>query len=207
MNKKKIVLTVILSLALLAFAGCEAEVVTTTEKTTVKPSIQTITVTSTVTPSAVTLTVIETKTLTTSVTASQSTSTRTTTPTTSTRTTTTSTPTTTTTTTEFTPINSPDGKLQITRVNFTSGSSATLRAWVKNLTEGTLNAMVTVEFLNSAGKVAKVNNIEQVQSLQVSNIAAGAEKSVMFEADRVDASSGAQQDEIVGFNISVVVIP
>jgi hypothetical protein len=67
--------------------------------------------------------------------------------------------------------------------------------------------MVTVEFLNSAGKVAKVNNIEQVQSLQVSNIAAGAEKSVMFEADRVDASSGAQQDEIVGFNISVVVIP
>ncbi len=198
MNKKKIVLTVILSLALLAFAGCEAEVVTTTVKTTVTPSPQTTTVTNTVTGMAQTVTVTATQsvviTKTVTPTATPTTTTRT-----STSTSTSTSATTTSTTTEFTPVTSPDGKLQITTAVIVGAgtgmdaSSIGLRGKITNLSTETLNGRITVEFLGESGVLG-------TYTADVLNIAPGVEKNFLVETDlnRVTPT---------GFNVSVVVIP
>jgi hypothetical protein len=202
-NKFKIALALIFSIALLFLGACKADVVTTTVKTTVTPAAQTVTTTTTATSPAVTQTVTETKTVTATATASQSTTS--TTPTT-TKTTTTTTSTTTTSSLTFEPVLSPDGKLQVTVVNFTSGTSGSARIKLTNLSGETLNARVTLEFLAADGEVAVVNGLDQIQTWDVTGIAAGAEKIHLFEADRVDASSTAGNDAQVNLRITVVVV-
>jgi hypothetical protein len=202
MNKFKIALALVLSIALLFLGACTADVVTTTVKTTVTPAAKTVTATSTVTPPAVTQTVTETKTVTVNATTSQTT----TTPTTTKTTTTTSTTTTATSTLTFEPVLSPDGKLKVTIVNFTSGTSGSARVKLTNLSGETLNARVTLEFLAADGEVAVVNGLDQIQTWDVTDIAAGAEKIHLFEADRVDASSTADNDAQVNLRITVVVV-
>ncbi|MFZ7132835.1 MAG: hypothetical protein ACOWWR_10795 [Eubacteriales bacterium] len=67
LNKIKITLGILISVILLVASGCEAEVVTTTVKTTVTQEAKTVTATTTVTPAAETVTITLTDTVTTTI--------------------------------------------------------------------------------------------------------------------------------------------
>jgi hypothetical protein len=198
LNKFKIALVLILSAAILFVGACKAETVTTTVKTTVTAPAQTVTATSTVTPPAVTQTVTETKTVTVNATTSS-----TTTPTTTKTTTTTTSSPTTTTTIEFTPVNSPDGKLQVITATLTGAGSVGdtdasrigLRGLVKNLTANeTLKAQVTVEFFSSAGSLGSYSTELPI------TVGPGVEKNYVVETNLSKIA-------ITNFIVSVVVLP
>jgi len=201
-NKIKVIVSIFLMLGLLTVGACKAEPVTSTvtKTSTVTPAAQTVTVT----PAVQTETVIQTQTFTVTTTGTAQTSSTTKTATSSTITKTSTT--TTTSTTTFTPVTSPDGKLQVTSAVFPGGDTSYIRVKVKNLSDETLNARVTIQFLTASGEVAIINDVEQIKVVDISNLAAGAEKTFVQEVDRLDASSSAQQDEVAGFNISIVVI-
>jgi hypothetical protein len=195
----KIALVLVLLMYLLVLVGCKAETVTTTIKTTVTAPAQTVNVTSTVTPPAVTQTITDTKTVTVNVTASQST----TTPTTTKTTTTTTSTATTTTTIEFTPVTSPDGKLQVITATLTGAGSVGdtdasrigLRGLVKNLTANeTLKAQVTVEFFSSTGSLGSYSTELPI------TVGPGAEKNYVVETNLSKIA-------ITNFIVSVVVLP
>ncbi len=198
MYKTRIACSVILLTTLLGLVGCSSEAITTTVKSTVTLSPQMTTVTNTVTGMAQTVTVTATQsvviTKTVTPTATPTTTTRT-----STSTSTSTSATTTSTTTEFTPVTSPDGKLQITTAVIVGAgtgmdaSSIGLRGKITNLSTETLNGRITVEFLGESGVLG-------TYTADVLNIAPGVEKNFLVETDlnRVTPT---------GFNVSVVVIP
>ncbi len=198
MNKFKIALALVLALVLLGLAGCKPEAVTTTVKSTTTAAAPTVTATSTVTGAAQTVTVTETKIMTVTAALSQST----TTPSTTKTTTTTSTPTTTV-TIEFTPVTSPDGKLQVVSAvvagsayeGDTGGARISLRGVVRNLTaDETLKAQVTVEFFTSAGSLGSYSTELPI------TVGPGAEKNYVVETNQRGVT-------ITAINVSVVVIP
>jgi hypothetical protein len=197
MKKAKLLYGIILLVTLLGLVGCKPEAVTTTIMSTTTAAAPTITATSTVTAAAQTVTITETKTVTTSKTVSPTTTTSTST----TKTTTTTSTPTTTTTIEFTPVTSPDGKLQVitaTVVGAGTGYDASrigLRGLVKNLTANeTLKAQVTCEFFSSTGSLGSFTTELPI------TVGPGAEKNYVIETTL-------RAVDITSINVSVVVLP
>lgn len=199
MNKFKITLTLVLLSVLLGLVGCKAETVTTTVMSTTTAAAPTITATSTVTGAAQTITITETKMVTTSKTITPTTSSTTSITSTST---TTSTPTTTA-TIEFTPVTSPDGKLQVVTAivagsayeGDTGGARISLRGVVRNLTANeTLKGQVTVEFFGTTGSLGTFSTELPI------TVGPGAEKNYVVE-------TRLSRVTITAITVSVVVIP
>jgi hypothetical protein len=197
-NKIKVTAGIFLTILLLTLGACQSDPVTTivTETKTVTANAQTVTIT----PEAQTVTVTQTSTATTTVVATQTLTSSTTKTSTTTKTSSTAT---TTSTTSFTPVTSPDGKLQITTATmtgFSTGTDATrisVRGVVQNLSDETLKARITVEILTADG-------VAGTYTTDLSNIAAGAQKSFLVETDL--SSAGTNPITATGFNITVTVI-
>lgn len=151
MNKVKAVAGILLAVMLLSVAACTPEPVTTTVTKTQPDVTSTVTVTQQAQTVTATTTVQSMVTITSPTTSLTSQATSSTTKTSST-TQTSSTTSTSQTTTVFTPVSSPDGKLQITSAAFPEGSTSYVRGKIKNLSNVTLNAEITIIFLNDSGK-------------------------------------------------------
>jgi hypothetical protein len=180
--KLKVIAGILCVIALLVVVGCqgEPETFTVTSTTSVQAPVVTTTSTVTSTPPAQTQTITQMITVTQTVTVPSGA--------------TTTTQQTTTTDSGFTPVDSPDGKLQITEARYSHPATSDnyVLGTVKNMSDEVLSARVTAEFLTATGAVA------QTKWVKVSDLAPGEEKSFSVKADLYVG-------EFFGFNVYVEV--
>ena len=175
MKKTGIALSVVAVLIFLVMSGCQAEPSTVTVNTTT-----TATKSTTVTQTMVS-TVTATSTITSTITSTQTMAS-----------TTSSTTSTTTTSSGEAVATSPDGKLQIIEAEYLNltVTDNQVRGVVKNVSDETLSAKITVEFLNSGGAAM------QTKIAVINDLAPGEERSFIIDAEL-------SLTPFAGFNIAV----